>query len=240
MLDLSDRIDTANLLLAIIGPGVLLVILLPRVQWAALRLSWVDWGVIALAAAFCGWIVIRLLPIYREWRNCKEGMQAEIAVAQKLDRLQLQGFRVFHDIPARDFNLDHVVIGATAVFMVETKSRRKPGTGKESAQVSYDGQCIHFPNWKEMRPLEQARAQARWLKDYLHGELGEDVPVLPVVCLPGWFVTFTKQAHQSDVRVINPGFHSLFSETAGRAPLSDTQRNRIVHALLKQYPETVD
>jgi hypothetical protein len=135
------------------------------------------------------------------------------------------------------FNIDHVVVGAWAVYAVETKSRRKAGKGKASANVGYDGNALTFPNWVETRPLEQAKAQARWLADYLRDETGEPVPVIPVLCLPGWFVQADRAAQQAEVRVINPGMTGVFFEAGSLPRLQQAHRNRIVHALFKRYPD---
>ena len=234
---LGYGIDERVVELMMIGPFALLVLLVPRVQWASLRPTLVDYLVLAAAVAMCFWNIKRLLPLWRERLQCREGMRAEIASAQWLDRLQVQGCLVLHDIPAKDFNIDHVVISPTAVFMVETKSRRKKGEGKASANVTYDGKTLQFPGWVETKPLDQARAQARWLADYLRGETGDSTPVIPVVCLPGWFVTLGKEGSRSDVRVINPKMTSLFVDSGPRPRLENSHRNRIVTALYKTYPE---
>ncbi|MDI1253193.1 nuclease-related domain-containing protein [Thermomonas sp.] len=234
---LGDLIDERVVQLLIIGPIVLLIILLPRVNWSAFKLSWLDWLVIVAAFGMTLLNIKRVVPLWRERRQCKQGMLAEIAVAQQLDRLQAQDCLVVHDIPAGNFNIDHVVIGPHAVFMVETKSRLKKGDGKASANVTYDGKALQFPGWMETKPVEQARAQARWLAEYLGGETGEPTPVIPVVCLPGWFVTLGKDAHRSDVRVLNPKMTNLFLEARSRQRFETSRRNRIVTALYKRYPE---
>ena len=234
---ISDKIDEHMIVLVMVGPLAILIVLLPHVQWSPLSLTWLDGAVLAAALVFTMATVRKLVPLWREYRNCRDGMRAEIAVAQQLDRLQAGGCLVLHDLPAEKFNIDHVVLGTSAVFMVETKSRQKPGSGKASAQVSYDGKGLQFPGWAETKPLEQARAQARWLADYLRGETGETVPVVPVVCLPGWYVNFGKDAGRSDVKVINPKFMSLFTDAANCPTLDAAQRTRIVHALFKRYPE---
>lgn len=234
--DMMERL--AQLML--IGPLAMLVILLPRVRWDRLQFGWLNWLVIAGAAAWAAWLVRSLTQLRRRRRQWREGMLAEIAAAQQLDRLQAQGCFVLHDIPAGDFNIDHVVVAPHAVFAIETKSRRKPGTGKASATVGYDGACLQFPGWKETRPIEQARAIADWLAKYLRDETGEPVVVYPVVCLPGWFVTLGRGSAGAAVRVINPKMTSLFVD-AGTAPLlAPAQRNRIVHAMSKRYPELTD
>ena len=234
---LQDKVEEHLVQLVMVGPVALMIVLLPRVQWDRLRLSWLDWAVLAVAMAVCAWNIRKITALRSEYRDNKDGLRAEVAVAQQLDRLQAQDCLLLHDLPAGDFNIDHVVIGPTAVFAVETKSRRKAGEGKESANIVYDGKALQFPRWTETRPLEQARAQAHWLSDYLRGETGEGVPVIPVLCLPGWFVTLGKGAAAGDVRVINPKMTSLFVDAANRPPLGPSLRNRIVFALHKQYPD---
>ncbi|WP_373488156.1 nuclease-related domain-containing protein [Blastomonas sp.] len=238
--DLGDDLMERMMQLMLIGPMAMLVILLPRVNWSRLQFGWVSWLVLVGSAGWVAWLVRGILRIRSERRKWQEGMRAEIAVAQQLDRLQALDCFVVHDIPAGAFNIDHVVVAAHAVFAVETKSRRKPGQGKDSAKVGYDGKALQFPGWQETRPLEQARAQADWLAKYLRGETGEGVPVKPVVCLPGWFVTLGKDVHRSDVRVINPKMSSLFIDSGSQPRLSEAQRNRILHALQKCYPESIE
>ena len=234
---LGDDIMERLAQLMLIGPLAMLVILLPRVRWERLQFGWLNWLVIAGATAWAAWLVCSLIQLRRRRRQWREGMLAEIAAAQQLDRLQAQGCWVLHDIPADDFNIDHVVVAPHAVFAIETKSRRKPGKGKASASVGYDGKRLLFPGWNETRPLVQARANADWLAKYLRDETGEPVVVCPVVCLPGWFVTLGKGSAGAAVRVINPKMTSLFVD-AGAAPLlAPAQRNRIVHALSKRYPD---
>ena len=234
--ELRDKIEEHLVQVLLVGPVALLAVLLPRVQWASIKLSLLDWGVLATAVVVCVWNILKIAALQSEYRNNKDGVRAEVAVAQQLDRLQAQDCLVLHDIPVEGFNIDHVVIGASAVFAVETKSRRKVGEGKESANVTFDGKTLKFPRWAETRPLEQTRSQARWLSDYLSGETGEPVPVIPVLCLPGWYVQADKNAQQANVRVINPKMTSLFVDAGNRPRLQPAQRNRIVHALQKRYP----
>ncbi|MFZ0791085.1 MAG: nuclease-related domain-containing protein [Chromatiaceae bacterium] len=89
------------------------------------------------------------------------------------------------------------------MFAVETKHRLKPtqGNAKEQARVTFDGKVLHFPGWKETKPIEQARAQARWLSERLTKSTGLPVQARPVVALPGWFVDCRAP---SDVVVTNP------------------------------------
>lgn len=237
---LGDEMMQSLALLMLVGPLAMLVVLLPRVDWKLLRFTSGNWLAVIGAALWTAWLVYRLLRLRGQRQKWKQGMRAEIAAAQQLDRLQAEGCFVLHDVPAGDFNIDHVVVAPHAVFAIETKSRRKPGKGKASANVGYDGTCLQFPGWKETRPIEQARAIADWLAKYLRDKTGEPVVVHPVVCLPGWFVSLVKGSAGAAVRVINPKMKSLFLD-AGAAPLlTPAQRNRIVHALSERYPELTE
>ena len=236
--DLGDSIMESLMQVMLIGPIAMLVILLPRVKWSRLQFGWLNWLVIVGAVLWVAWLTRRVVLLRRQRKQWHQGMLAEMAVAQQLDRLMAQQCVVLHDIPGGgDWNIDHIVVGPHAVFTVETKSRRKPGAGKASANVTYDGATLKFPDWSETKPLDQARAQARWLAEYLRGETGDSTPVIPVVCLPGWFVTLGKEAGRSDVRVINPKMSNMFVEAGMRARLETAHRNRIVNALYKRYPD---
>src|SRR5690606_12735252 len=134
------------------------------------------------------WAVRKSIRLRTKRLRLGEGLKAELMTAQLLMPLAVRGCHVFHDIPADNFNLDHVVIGPYAVVMVETKSRKKSGKGRQSAQVRYGGKTLHFPDHANTKAVEQARHEARWLADFLRQAAGEPTPVVPVVALPGWFV----------------------------------------------------
>lgn len=115
------------------------------------------------------------------------GYDAELSVGQELDQLMRQGAATFHDIPADNFNIDHVVIAVEGVFAVETKGFTKPkhGRGKADATVAFDGALLKFPGWTTKEPLEQAQRQSAWLAKWLTSAIGSPVHVLPVLALPG-------------------------------------------------------
>lgn len=118
---------------------------------------------ILLGIASLVWLGWRAFRAGRKLRSMLLGLEGEVAVGQELNQLLAHGFRVYHDFPADDFNIDHIVIGPTGVFAVETKPRPKPdtGNGKQDARVEFDGKRLMFPGWTETRPLEQAQNQAR-------------------------------------------------------------------------------
>lgn len=188
---------------------------------------------IMLSAAL-GLMLHQMIKLYRGARELKMmrlGYEAEVAVGQELNQLMRAGFYVFHDLPADKFNIDHVVIGPTGVFAVETKGRSKPvtGDGKADARVIIEGDVLHFPHWKERQPVQQARRQAKWLSGWLTRAVGEQVPVTPVLTLPGWY---TEIKQPTDVKIFygrKP--EKLFAIPHSKPPLSDVMIKRIVHQI---------
>ncbi|HVE92485.1 MAG TPA: nuclease-related domain-containing protein, partial [Actinomycetota bacterium] len=77
------------------------------------------------------WLPFLLLPLAL-WRNRREmlglfqpwikGARGEEAVGRLLAELEPQGYRILHDIDTGRGNLDHVVVGPTGVFAIETKA----------------------------------------------------------------------------------------------------------------------
>jgi hypothetical protein len=129
-------------------------------------------------------------------------MEAEMAAGQELSQLIADGFAVFHDIPGnKKFNVDHVVVGRSGVFAIETKGRAKRVRGDESGyRVIFDQGRLQFPGWSEVEPLEQARRNAIWLGKWLTSAVGEAISAKPVLLLPGWFI---ERKSPSDVAIIN-------------------------------------
>lgn len=167
-------------------------------------------------------------------RNLTLGYEAEVAVGQELNQLGLSGFQAFHDLPAKgakDFNIDHVLVGRAGVFAIETKGRAKPGNRTEGAhwEVGYDGKALKFPGWNETKPLEQAQRQAKWLGEWLSVAVGEPVSAQPVLLLPGWFI---RKTEPTGMLVLNAKqIRPYFQKAAGSTRLSDQLVQRIVHQL---------
>lgn len=232
----DESLDTALLISVFSGPLLLATWALSRMDWSAVRFGIGEWVYVIVFVGVMLWVARMSIPLRAKRQRLREGLKAELMTAQLLLPLAGKGCQVFHDIPADHFNLDHVVIGPYAVFMVETKSRKKSGTGRQSAQVRYDGKTLHFPDHTNTKAIEQARHQARWLADFLRQAAGEATPVVPVVALPGWFVNYSGDAHRSDVLVVNPKMHNAFMEKRGGTQLSESLRTRIGFVLAQRYP----
>lgn len=174
--------------------------------------------------------------LFRIHRNKKQtqhlglGLDAELAVGQELNQLMRDGYWVYHDFPAEEFNIDHVLIGPSGVFAVETKGRSKPlkKDGSSEREVIYDGESLQYPHMKEQKPLKQAESQARWLEKWLTSAVGEPVAVTPVLAIPGWFV---KQTQRKGIPVINGKNPGAFFTKFGNANLSEKLQRQIVHQI---------
>lgn len=170
----------------------------------------------------------RLLKRFRQVDLLRLGLDAEMAVGQELDQLMRKGAAVFHDFPAENFNIDHVVISTQGVFAIETKGYAKPKReqGVADAQVTFDGQRLRFPTWTTEKPLEQARRQAKWLGKWLSSAIGSPVAVTPVLALPGWYV---ERKGRGDVWIFSgKELPKLLSQRSAQ-PLSEQDVQRVVH-----------
>jgi|SaaInl5LU_22_DNA_1037371.scaffolds.fasta_scaffold16201_3 hypothetical protein len=143
----------------------------------------------------CGlvaWLIMvgSLLKKARVIRNYKLGYLGEVYVAQCLMPLIAKGYRLFHDYPCRDFNIDHVAIGPEGIFAIETKARRKRDRkgGSDDVKVRVQGDVLYFPDWKDEESIPQAKRQAKWLGKELAKEMGESIQVVPVLVIPGWYI----------------------------------------------------
>ncbi len=221
-----------DLMLLMVLPSTLLASFLMQMQIARAPMSTFVISFYALAnLAVVGYALHRLLKRGARTDKLKAGYDAELAVGQELDQLMRKGAAVFHDVPAEGFNIDHVVVGRVGLFAIETKGFTKSVKlkGRKRYTVVFDGQLLRFPEWSTDEPLQQAQRQAKWLERWLAGAVGEAVPVLPVLALPGWFV---ERHGQGSVRVYSGRELAwLVDKPASTAPLAADQLRRIEHQL---------
>ena len=118
----------------------------------------------------------------------------------------LDGCHVFHDFPADPkWNIDHIIVGPSGVYVVETKTRRKRKAqkGKPDHIITFDGDTLIFPHAEQSRyGLDQARDNAKWLSGYLSSATGEKVWVEPILTFPGWMIN--RRTNNASVQVLNP------------------------------------
>jgi len=123
-----------------------------------------------------------------------KGAKAEEKVSEVLEGLP-RGYAVFNDFPCPMGNIDHIVIGPTRVFVIETKSHSGEIT------LSADGELLRDSKPLEKDFLKQVLGQCFWLKEKLAEPGGKAPFVNPVVAFTRAFV----KVHQpvKGVRILN-------------------------------------
>src|SRR4029453_11455026 len=113
----------------------------------------------ALGPGGCGWIGCGRFRPSEQARTWRRGAQGERHTARLLDRLTGDGYVVFHDLAVpgnTSANVDHLVIGPTGVFVIDSKQ----WTG--SVQQGADGLVWHN-HYRLDRTLETVRWEAETL-----------------------------------------------------------------------------
>lgn len=180
------------------------------------------------------WFLIKLIRTMNELHLYRIGYAGEVAVGGALNQLMLQGFRVFHDIKGdKEFNIDHLLIGPSGVFAVETKTKtkKKEINGKQTHKVMYDSKSLFFPDRPDSPHrafLEQSMRNAKWVSKWLTEATGHQVKAQPVLVLPGWFIEIKKPG---DVRVLNHNQVQALTGMANRTPLDKPEIDRIAYQI---------
>jgi Nuclease-related domain len=158
----------------------------------------------AIVAAGLGFLLrFRVSAETRAWRR---GAKGEQRTARRLRRLGC-AWTVFHDlaIPGSRANADHLAIGPTGVFLIDTKS--------------YRGRLTLTPEgslWYGHHPLAGVLATVRWEATVLTQALG--TAVTPMLCVHGAQLPWGElMVH--DVPVLSAG--RLLSTLHGLPPMLD-------------------
>lgn len=239
---IEEGISDAFLYLFVVVPFLVFVWIASFIDWTRVRPGVTAILIVLIAIALSAW-ALRKFKIQLEARQrARDGLAAERMTAQQLNRLIGPECIVLHDVPGEGFNLDHVVIAPRAVYAIETKSFRKPAETRsgETFKVAYDGDKLTFPDWSTSEPITQARRQAHWLSKFLRDALDMDIPVIPAVSLPGWWIDQGKNAASSDVRVFTPMGRGANFMSGYPQVLPPAQRSLIAQALALRYPDAGD
>lgn len=227
---ITDEINS-DLFGLIMAPLMVFSIALGQLYFGLLKPNiWIFGIYIFSTLAIMLFIVRKLSRHLSQRHNLHLGLESELAVGQELNHLMREGYYVYHDFPAENFNIDHVAVGPGGIFAIETKGRFKPdkGRGTYDATVSFDGKVLRFPEWEDRKFLEQARRQADWLKKWTSSAIGENVEARPVLALPGWFID---QKARGDVILYNGKNPKSWAIAQGSKVLNDNQIYRIKHQL---------
>jgi len=157
----------------------------------------------ALALIVSSFCLYKIVKILRHVKHLRQGRDGEKAVGQYLENLRETSAKVFHDIPAEGFNIDHVVIATSGIYVIETKTYSKPDKGQP--KVIFDGTSLKFSSgFSTNKPLIQVEASCNWLRNLIKESTGKSFAIKPVIVFPGWFSEPTSDAKSSDIWVLNP------------------------------------
>jgi hypothetical protein len=112
--------------------------------------------------------------------------------------------------------------------VIETKTRRKGPArpGFDPSTVYFDGRSLVWPWGEDNHGLEQAELHADWFTATLKAEINEQLPVTPVLALPGWVVALKPSQDSRRCRVARP--QDLSSQLlSGPVALTEAQISRI-------------
>jgi hypothetical protein len=121
-------------------------------------------------------------------------------VTKILDQNRGQGFVAFHNLPGTSRSIDHVVVGASGIYAIETKVRSGSGT------IDYRGEdeLVFAGRIKDGWPLRQARASAGAVQGRLNEAFDDSYSVKPLVVFLGNWNVQRQQEHLSvDVTTAN-------------------------------------
>lgn len=176
------------------------------------------------------YLTTRVFKLFKHRNHLRLGYDCELAVGQELIDRARDGFFVFHDFPAEGFNIDHILVGATGVFAIETKGRSKSRVAEnENWKLEYDGKTLKFPGWTETKPIKQAKTQAVWLSLWLSKVTGSSCKVIPVLAIPGWWIDRTAPG---DMMVYNGKSSEFLAK--GKVILSPQQIKAITYQIDQQ------
>lgn len=194
------RLELFGKITEILMTGLMLpLLLLIQAYFFNIKLSlttWIITGIIGLIAF--GFRIRKILKIVKTMQQNKLGYSCEMAVGQELEALVRPAnhpYRLYHDIPFENYNIDHLVVGPNGVFVVETKGRSKHIIeGSKHFKVIVENDSLIFPTHTEKEPIEQVRRNVLSVKKWLQSATGMDIPVAGILVLPGWFVDLKQRA----------------------------------------------
>lgn len=111
-----------------------------------------------------------------------QGLDGEKEVAAWLSKLSIEGYHTFNDVIGDNFNIDHVLVGPSGLYCIETKTSSRP----EKESVEYNGETIQIGNGPFTdAPIQQVERNAKWLVQRMKEKTGYTFPIKGAVLYPG-------------------------------------------------------
>ncbi|MBL0714399.1 MAG: NERD domain-containing protein [Desulfosarcina sp.] len=235
------RIDRATGELVAFGvavavvPLVLILTYLVYVLFTRNREGWMDIAyLVCLSTGFLlygGNKLRRLSAKKRRLRKVYAGLQA---VALEINRLMLSGHHVYHDFPSGGFYIDHIIVGPTGVFTVQSRipSQFESANGSQDKTVSVDGNELIFRKTTDTRAIQTTAFRASWLASWVLTATGEALRVHPLLTLPGWTVDIIDE---QDVITVDSAKIGDVIRTTRVNPLSTNAIHRLCTEIENKY-----
>jgi hypothetical protein len=137
------------------------------------------WTLLSLIVTLYGGV--QVFRLHGRLGHVATSKQANQKVFEILDRIRSKGFVAFHGLAGTSRNIDHVVVGPTGVYTIESKARSGSGT------IDYrsDDELVFAGRIKDGRPLHQARSSAHAVQTRLNENLDESYRVKALVVFLG-------------------------------------------------------
>jgi hypothetical protein len=227
----SEENDGLFLIAAVVVPLIAVVIVFELIR--PLVNQWPIATIVVLISTIIAsiWLTGRFMAKRFFARSDKFlGFFGERYVGEYLDQLKHEGWVVFHDVPfegaSGPFNIDHVALSRRGVWIIETKTRRKgdPRVGCKDHEVLSDGTKLTWPWGEDESAIQQAKANAKSLGDWLQQMTGHRIPVSAIVTIPGWMVV---ERNANGIRVTNPKMLCDFISKGNASPITEEQLDLI-------------
>jgi len=186
------------------------------------RLTTTVIGILFLALGLL--VAIALIVTHTRLTAYVKGARGEEQVARALVFLPAE-YAVFHGVTIRAAECDHIVVGPTGVFAIETKSWRGEIT-VEKGEILYNGKA------PTRSPLEQVKGFTARLRKHLLKQTGITPEIQPVVCFAGDNLRGESQG-VSGVIVCNARRLTEVVEEGCDEPLSSADRATVTACLKK-------
>ena len=174
------------------------------------------WGALCTALSLV-WVGVSLYRGARRMESFYKGARGEEKVAGII-RSFSRDYHVFNDFVAGGWHVDHVVVGPTGVYAIETKNWRGRVT-EEDGHILVDG---HLPS---RSPLAQVSKESQAVKATL-AKAGWDGDVTPILAFAS--DTFTARIAEINGVVVINSCEMKKCFDAGRVVLSAPEIERLV------------
>ena len=194
--------------------------------------------VVVILVLFSLW---KISQLKRQIQNYKMGRDGERAVAERLDNLiRRTHCYVYHDVVLEinkvKFNIDHIIVSTYGLFVVETKTRSKPASGKPT--IEFDGYTVKLIGHPiDSSPIQQAQRNVQRLKEKIPSNIiGRPFEITAIIVYPGWWIDNERMRKGKSTWVTNAKY--LEFAITQVEPIFTPNEVEILNSKVKEIPGT--